>query len=140
MAADTTLRDTMNQGEAGRLPDVDREIKIGDLLNALINALANTETSVTVTSNVATLAATPVQLWDAKISAGTTVGSKRVLRVSNAYLTANAPAVGDCFWDGATKVKFNAADNGSAAHFKYSISTDSSCSEFRRALAMTDPS
>lgn len=140
MSADSTFRDTMNQGEAGRLADVDRALLIGEFFNAMINAMANTETSVTITSNVATLTNVPAVLWDAKISAGTTTGSKRVLRVSNAYLTANAPAVGDCFWDGAKSVKFNSADAGSAAHFKYPQTTDSSCSFLRRSLGMTDPS
>lgn len=138
MASDTTLRDTMNQGEAVRLPDVDRDMKQGELINALINALANTETSVTITSNVATLAGSPLVLWDAKISAGTTVGSKLVRKVSNAFLTANAPAAGECFWDGATKVKFNAVDAGSAAHFKYPLVGDSSCSFLRRVLGQVD--
>ncbi len=138
MAADATLRDTMNQGEAQRLPDVDRDVQMGELINALINDMSNTETSVTVTSNVATLANTPQALFDAKISAGTSTGSKKILKVTNAFLTANNPAAGSCYWDGGVKVKFNATDAGTAAHFKYSRAADVSCGYLQRALNQQD--
>lgn len=138
MASDSTLRDTMNQGESQRVADIDRDFKQGELINALLNALANTETSVTVTANVATLANTPLVVWDAKVSAGTSTGSKLVRKVSNAFLTANAPAAGECFWDGGVKVKFNAVDAATAAHFKYPLAADSSCSFMRRVLGQVD--
>lgn len=138
MAADSNLRATMNQGEAQRLADIDRDVGIGDLVNALINAMSNTETSVTVTTNVATLANKPAYLLDAKVSAGTSTGSKMILKVSNAYLTANNPAAGTCFWDGNTKVKFASADAATAAHFKYTQAGDSTCSYLQRALGQQD--
>lgn len=134
MASDSNLRGTMNQGEAQRLADIDRDIGIGDLVNSLINAMSNTETSVTVTSNVATLANKPAYLFDAKVSAGTTTGSKQILKVSNAFLVANTPAAGTCYWDGNTKVKFSSTDGATAAHFKYTQASDSTCSYLQRSL------
>jgi hypothetical protein len=138
MASDTTLRDTMNQGEAQRIADVDRDLRIGDFVNAMINAMTATEAGVTVTTNVATLAASPTVLWDAKATTATSTGSKLVRKVSNAYLVANSPAAGECFWDGATKVKFNAVDAVTAAGFKYPLAADSSCSFLRRSLGQVD--
>lgn len=137
MASDSTLRDSMNQGEPGRLADVDRDILMGEFVNAMLLAMAATETSVTVTSNVATLAGTPLVLWDANVSAvsgGSATGHKQVQKVSNAFLTANNPAAGTCFWDGGTKVKFSSADLATAAHFKYPKASDASVSYLQRLL------
>jgi hypothetical protein len=140
MASDSTLRDTMNQGEAGRLADVDRVLKVGDLLNALLAAMTATEAGVAATVNVSTLAATPSVLWDAKATTATTTGSKKIRQVSNAFLTANNPPSGECYWDGATKVKFASADVVTVAGFKYAIATDASVSALKHGLGEQDPS
>lgn len=138
MASDATLRDSMNQSEPGRQLDVLRDIQVGDLLNALVAAMSATEAGVSASSQVCTLAGTPTVLWDAKIATGGTTGSKKVLRVSNAFLTANSPPVGSCFWDGSTKVKFNATDNCTTADFKYPKAADATVGYFQRALGQQD--
>lgn len=138
MASDATLRDTMNQGEAGRLADLDRDLLMGEFFNSRINAMTATEAGVSASSQVCTLAATPLVLWDAKIATGTTTGSKLVRKVSNAFLTANNPPVGSCFWDGSTKVKFNSADNCTTADFKYPKAADTTCSYLQRFMGQQD--
>lgn len=141
MASDSNLRGTMNQGEPARLADVDRDFQLGEVWNALIIAMAATESSVTVTSNVATLAHTPQQLLDcnvATVSSGSATGHKLLRKVSNAFLTNNDPPAGSCFWDGATKVKFSSSDLASTAHFKYTQSTDATCSYLQRTLNQQD--
>jgi hypothetical protein len=138
MASDSTLRDTMNQGEAGRLADVDRALKTGDILNALLAAMTATEAGVTVTTNVATLAAVPSGFWDAKATTATTTGSKKIRRCSAAFLTANNPPAGECLWDGALKVKFASADVVTVAGFKYSVTTDASVSAMKHGLDEQD--
>jgi|HubBroStandDraft_2_1064218.scaffolds.fasta_scaffold60005_3 hypothetical protein len=136
--SDSNLRATANQGEAGRLADVDRDIQMGEFLNAMINGMTATETGVSVTSNVATLAGTPVVLWDANGTAGTTTGHKQVLKVSAAYLTANNPAAGTCYWNGSTSVKFSSVDAISTAAFKYPKAADVTCSYLQRTLGEVD--
>ena len=128
----------MNQGEPGRLADLDRDVQAGEFVNAMINAMTATESGVSVTTNVATLAATPVVLWDAKATTATHTGSKQVLKVSNAFLTANNPATGTCYWDGGTKVKFSTVDAATVASFKYPVSTDATCSYLQRTLGEVD--
>lgn len=139
--ADASLRETMNQGEAQRLADLDRELMIGEFINSRINAMTATEAGIAVTTNVSTLAATPLVLWDAKVatvSGGAATGSKKVLKVSDAYLTANNPAAGTCFWNGDKKVKFASADLAATADFKYPKAADATCSFMQRTLGQID--
>jgi hypothetical protein len=138
MASDSTLRDTMNQGEPGRLPDIDRDVFAGEFVNAMLLAMSATESGVSVTTNVATLANTPLVLWDANATTATATGHKKVLKVSNAFLTANNPPAGSCYWDGGLKVKFNSADAATVAAFKYPKAADASVSYLQRSLGEQD--
>lgn len=140
MAADSNLRDTMNQGELQRLADIDRDTFMGEVVNAFINGMTATEAGVVVTTNLsAPLAATPLVLWDANATAAASTGKKKINKVSAAYLTANNPPVGECFWNGATGVKFNSADAVTAASYKYPKAADATCSFLQRKLAQSDP-
>lgn len=61
---------------------------------------------VTVTSSVGTLAAAPKMILDVIATAGTSLGRK-VLKIGPATVL---PAAGEVVWDGASSLRFNAAD------------------------------
>lgn len=128
MAAESTLRDSINTSDANRSDSAFNALQLGELLTLLIQASTPTESSVTVTSNVATLAATPTALFQCNASAGTTTGVKKLL-IGPATIV---PATGQCLWTpGTNTVKFNVADAVSAAHFLYSTAVISSSAMLR---------
>jgi hypothetical protein len=133
-----SLRDTLNNGEPGRVNDVARSLGLGSLLNALIAAMAGTETGVVPASNVATLANQPEFLLDANVTAGTTVGHKKLLKGPITGPAAITPAAGQCVWDGGKKVLFAAADGATAVTFRYTQATDVTVSFLQRDLGEQD--
>lgn len=135
MSAEGTLRDSLNTSDPNRLPTATQILSMGDLLNLLITAATPTQSSVTVTSNVATLANVPSTLFQVNASAGTSTGVKTLLIGTQSIV----PAVGQCVWTPGTKtVKFNAADAVSAAHFTYATAADVTASILQRAIGEQD--
>lgn len=128
MGAESTLRDSFNTADTNRVDSGFNQLQLGELLTLLIQASTPTESSVTVTSNVATLAATPTAIFQCNASAGTTTGVKKLLIGTSATV----PAVGQCVWvPGTNTVKFNSADAVSAAHFLYATSVISASALLR---------
>lgn len=121
------LRDVLNQTNPNNTFSALRQIGLGDLLNLLLKALTVTESGVTVTSNIATLAnaPNPNSFYAAKATTATTTGYKEIIRgtISGSTVTP-VPATGQCVWDGNLKVAFAAADVVSVASFTYESAAD----------------
>lgn len=133
-----SLRTTLNNGDANRLPDALRSIGLGDLLNLLLPDMTFTETGVAVTTNVATLAAQPQNLYVVNATTATSTGVKTLLKGPISGAKAIVPAAGQCVWDGAKKVLFNAADAATVAKFLYSTSADVTISLLQREIGQSD--
>lgn len=95
---------------------------------ALIAAGGATEQGVTVTSNVATLAARPSTLITINATAGTTTGVKQLLVGPITGQNAIAPLPGQAVWDGNVKVLFSTADAVTTADFLYTKTSDTTVS------------
>ena len=113
------LRDELNSVNPNRLAPVLREIGLGDLLSLVIDALADTESSITVTANVATLANQPSTLFRVNATTATSTGEKKLLKGPITGPNAITPAAGQAVWDGGIKVLFAAADVVTVAKFAY---------------------
>jgi len=109
------LRQALNDGMPQSLADNLREIGFGDMLSLILGSLTPTEAAAAVTSNAKTLANPAGVLIDVVATAGTTTGRKKLL-IGGATIT---PAAGQCVWDGASSVRFAAADAVTAANFLY---------------------
>lgn len=126
------VKDVLNQAGANNTFDALRQIGLGDLVNLLIKELTATETGVSVTSNVATLAnaPNPNSLFDVNATAGTTTGHKEVLigTVTTVNGVANTPnpipATGQVTWDGGKKLVFAAVDAVTATSATYESAAD----------------
>ncbi len=94
--------------------DMLRETPFGALLNALIKLLTFTETGVSATSSVGTLAAQPTAEKGVLRILGTTeTGTAHEKKILVGPITgpqALVPAPGQCVWDGGVKVLFNTVD------------------------------
>lgn len=121
------IRDTLNSGNLNQIGDATQAIKLGSILSYLISKATPTESSVTVTSNVATLAAKPEVLLQcnvATVGSGSATGVKKLRRGPITGAGAVVPAAGECVWDGGTKVLFATTDVAATAHFTYVVATD----------------
>lgn len=127
-----SLRDVLNASDPNRNDSALQELAQGDLLNLIIKGLTPTESAVTVTSNVATLAATPATFLDINAVGGTTQGRKKLRKGPITGPQKITPATGEAVWDGATKVLFATVDAVSSANFTYSKTTDTTCSILQR--------
>jgi hypothetical protein len=122
----TSIRDNLNGSEiANKLPDVALSIGLGEIISYLLAKAAYTETGITVTSNVATLAAQPSGLFQCVgITSGAASTVKKLLRGPISGTGAIVPATGECVWDGGLKVLFASGDAAATASFTYVVSTD----------------
>ncbi len=135
-----SVRDTMNNGEAGRLADVFRQIGLGDALNILLKNTTYTETGVTVTTNKAVLANQPGKggLLSVNATAGTTTGEKALLIGPITGPKAIVPATGQAVWDGGKNVLFAAVDAVTTAKFLYGTAADTTIAGLTRNLGQSD--
>ena len=135
MSAESTMRDSLNSGDPNRIADVFRKIGFGDLLNALVSALSATETGLSASTNVVTLANQPSFLPSkVNATAGTTTGVKTVRQGAISGPNAVAPVTGECVWDGGKKILFAAVDAVTTASVTYTKSADTSASNLSQAL------
>lgn len=132
------IRDTLNAADANRLPAAFSKIGFGDLVNTLMSAIANTESGVAATANVAPLANQPSYLWKVNATAGGVTGVKKLLKGPITGTNAIVPLTGQACWDGAKKVLFATADAVTTAAFVYAQSTDVTCSVLARDLEEQD--
>lgn len=134
--SETTLRDSFNASEPNRVPSALQDVALGELLTLVINGLTATESAVAVSSNIATLAAAPIQLFQINATSGTTTGAKKLIKGSAdaAGVITPVPVTGEATWDGARRVRFAVADGATAASFTYTSPTTSSPSYLRRSL------
>lgn len=105
---------------------------------ALVSAGGATEVAVTVTANVATLAAQPQDLVAVVATAATTTGMKKLLQGPITGPRAIVPATGQAVWDGGVKVLFATADVVTAASFLYTKAADTTVSLFQREIGEQD--
>lgn len=120
MAAEDTLRDSLNTADPNRLSAALQEINLGDLLTTLISLAAGTETSLSPSSNVVTLAVVPNEVFQVNVTAGTT-GIRKLLKGPQTI----APAAGEAVWTPGTRlIKFSSADTNTTVSVTYSRSTD----------------
>ncbi len=133
------LRDSLNgSAQLGRLNDILKALGFGDLLALVIRGLTATETGVTPSSNVATLANVPTVLLQVNGTAGTSTGIKTLFLAPISGAGAYVPKAGECVWQpGTKKVLFNAADAITAASFTYSVGTEA-VSILPRQLGQSD--
>lgn len=134
-----SMRSTLNQVQPNNALDILREVGFGDLLNALIKALAFTETAIAVTTNVATLAAQPSSLGVLRALATAETGTsheKKILIGPVSGPQALVPAVAQCVWDGGVKVLFNSVDAVTAASFLYAKDSDTTAGALQRDLGV----
>jgi hypothetical protein len=121
-----TVRDQLNGVEvANNLPDLAVSVQLGEVLTFLLEKASFTETGISVTSNVATLANQPTQIFMAVgITSAPASTTKTLLKGPISGTGAIVPATGQCVWDGAKKVLFAAGDLAATASFTYATATD----------------
>lgn len=119
MGAETTLRDSFNSSDPNRIDAANRDLGLGELLTLVIKGLTATETGVTPSSDVATLANQPSKMFQINATAGTSTGIKKLLIGPITGGGAVVPNPGEAVWDGGLKVLFNHADAITAASFTY---------------------
>ncbi len=109
------LRELLNDASLQTLPDALRQLLVGDVLGLIIGSLTPTEAAAAVTSNAKTLSNPAGVLLDVVATAGGSTGRKAIL-VGGASVV---PVAGQVVWDGASSVRFAAADAVTAANFLY---------------------
>ena len=124
MATTDTIRNDLNTGLPGRLASAQQKINFGELISYIVAKLTATESGVTVTTNVATLANTPSAVFQINATAGTTTGVKKLRQGPITGTNALVPATGEAVWDGGKKVLFAAVDAITTASFTYAQTTD----------------
>lgn len=130
-----SLRDVLNTANPNNVIDALRDIGLGELVNAWINGMTSTETGITVTSNVATLAGQPsVRPFECEATAGTTLGKKQVLWGPTTGPNAIVPATGQCVWNGGTSILFASVDAVTTAKFTYAKASDATASTLQNNL------
>jgi len=113
-----SIRTELNANAPNRLADMLHGISLGELLSLLIKNITPTETGVTPSSNVATLAATPTAMLQVNATTATVTGIKTLI-------FSGTPVTGQALWvPGTATVTFAAADAVTAASFTYAKSTD----------------
>lgn len=131
-----SMRAEGNQASDNRLNDIFREVGIGDLLNLLIAGMAAAETGIAISSNVATLAATPTYIFQVN-GIGGTAGIKTLKKGPITGPQKVTPAPGECVWDGGVKVLFNVADANTTATFRYAKAADATASVLSREIGQS---
>jgi hypothetical protein len=108
---------------------------LSQLRTAALSVKRATETGVTVTANVATLANQPSSKPFAIVaSAGSSTGMKALLVGPISGARAVLPGPGQCVWDGQKKVLFNNADAVTTADFSYPTAADPTASVLNRDI------
>lgn len=120
MAAESTLRDSLNTSDPNRANAAMQDINMGDLLALVIAGLTPTDAGLVPASNVATLTAQPTAVFQVNATAAASTGIKKLLKGPIVGAGAILPAPGEAVWDGGVKIKFNAADLVTAASITYS--------------------
>ena len=122
----SSLQAVLDSGNLNDLADVAAKAGLGTMLAYACSKMGYTETGISVTTNVATLANAPTTngLFQVVATAGTTQGVKKLRKGPTTGASAIVPATGECVWDGAKSVLFAAVDAVSAASFTYAVSTD----------------
>ncbi len=104
------LRDALNQAGPNSLGSLLQQLKFGEAMAVVFEEAADTE-SIAVTSNVATLGATPsCAPFQVNGSAGAHTGIKVVRRGPITGEGALLPQSGEVIWDGGTKLLFSSYD------------------------------
>lgn len=135
-----STRDVLNAANPNNVIDALRDIGLGELLNALINAMASTETGVSVTANVMTLANQPsVKPFEVEATTGTTLGKKKVFQGPITGPQAIVPAAGQVVWDGGTKILFASVDAITVAKATYAKATDVTASTLQNDVGIRTP-
>lgn len=136
MSATTpNIREDFNQAQPNRLPDLFREMGIGDVLALVVTNLPATEAAAAVLGDAATLAAFPAVLLNIVSTAGTFTGVLQLL-VGGSSIT---PSTGQVVWDGAKGLRFAAVDAITAVNIWYTSSTaPTEISLFKRTLGERD--
>ena len=124
MSSNSSLREVLNGGNPNEVFDAMVRGRLGDMLAYACSKMGFTETGISVTSNVATLANTPKALFQCVVASGTTTGVKKLRKGPVSGTGALVPATGECVWDGGTKVLFAAADVAATASFTYAVAGD----------------
>lgn len=119
-----TIRAQLNTASPTDTADLNRAIAVGDMLDFLLAQATFTETGVTVTSSVATLANAPSALFIVQATTATSTGVKKLLIGPTTGDGAITPDAGYCVWDGNVTVKFNSTDAVTVAKFMYAVSTE----------------
>lgn len=119
-----SLRDDINNANPNFIADLLRRIGLGELITFLLNAATFTETGITVTANVTTMAAVPTALFRVNATTATVTGEKKLRVGPITGPNALVPATGEVIWDGATKLLFAGADVVTVAKFLYSKAAD----------------
>lgn len=129
-----TLRTELNSQSPNRANSAFNQAAVGEALNLLLSGATYTETGVTVTTNVATLANQPSALFDANGTTATSTGSKKLLKGPITGAGAIVPAAGECVWDGGVKVLFNSVDAVTVAKFLYARAANATMSLLQRDM------
>lgn len=131
------LRENLSNGVVQQLGDLAQVYKLGDLLGHLVRGTTATEAAAAVASNAKTLTAAASAVWDVIVTAGGSTGRKRLL-IGDSSIT---PIAGEVVWDGASGIRFAAADAVTAASFWYARQdgTNVETSLGNRRLGQRDP-
>lgn len=126
MSTPSQVRDTLNSGNLNQLADALKAMGVGELLSYAAAKMVYTETGISTSSNVATLANPPTAqgLFQCVAASGTVTGVKKLRRGPVSGANAIVPNTGECVWDGGKKVLFAAVDAVATASFTYAVSTD----------------
>ena len=134
------IRTELNKSDPNRTDPAGQEIGLGDMVNVLITQMTATETGVVPSANVATLAATPTYLWQINVTTGTSTGIKKLIKGRfDGTNVLPIPAAGQAVWDGATRVRFAAADAATAVSFTYATAANVTSSILQRSIGEKDP-
>jgi hypothetical protein len=140
MAAETTIRDSLNSQNPNRICPA-LAGWFGEAMSALIAGLAATEAGVVPAGNIlATLANQPDAMLQVNATAAGVVGIKKLLIGPITGAGAIVPKTGECVWNGGLLVAFPAADAVTAVSFTYSVAgtATTGCSLLRRNLGESD--
>ena len=133
-----TLRELLNSSQLNTLADALGDLELGDLVVLMINELTATETGLSPTANVSTLATPPTSVFLVNVTAGASTGIKKLLKGPISGEDAVIPKAGEATWDGGTKILTNAADAATAVAVTYATATDVD-SVTQRDLGFTNP-
>lgn len=115
----SSLRDTINRGDANQLAPAISQARLADIIAMLVAASTATEAAAAVTSSALTLANAPAPsnglLHVVATAAGVTGRKTIILDATGRY----QPATGEVAWNGGTGLRFSAADAVTAASAWY---------------------